>query len=389
MKTRYIIYIILALVVSFLIYNKFFSARAKKLAAVNATKGGGPGGSGKGGKGGPGSGGGRRNGPIPVKVMVVKDTVLNNNIDVTGTIDANEKVSLVSETAGKITGIYFNEGSYVKKGQLLVKVYNQDMQASLAQNNYNIALAKQNEYRNGVLLKKEAISQQEYDISLTSLNTLKAQADVIKAQIAKTEIRAPFSGTIGLRSVSPGGYLSPNTSIATLVNMDPAKVTFSVPEKYQSYIKPGSKISFTVTSSLDNFKATVYAIEPSIDVNSRTITVRAKAANPKGLLKAGSFAKINLALDQIPNAIMLPTEAITPDIKGDMVFIYKNGVAVPRPVTTDLRTDTKIQITSGLKPGDSVVVSAIMQMRPKAKLKLIKGDKGPKGAKGPKGEKKQ
>src|SRR6185312_5269684 len=125
--------------------------------------------------------GGRRNGPIPVKVMVVKDTVINNNIDVTGTIDANEKVSLVSETAGKITGIYFKEDSYVKKGQLLVKVYNQDMQASLAQNNYNIALAKQNEYRNSVLLKKEAISQQEYDISLTSLNTLKAQADVIKA----------------------------------------------------------------------------------------------------------------------------------------------------------------------------------------------------------------
>lgn len=386
MRTRYIIYIILAVVVSFLIYNKFFSARAKKLAAVNATKGGGPGG-GRGGKGGPGGRGGRGGGPIPVKVMVVKDTVLNNNIDVTGTIDANEKVNLVSEAAGKITGIYFKEDSYVKKGQLLVKVYNQDLQASLAQNNYNIALAKQNEYRNSILLKKEAISQQEYDISLTSLNTLKAQADVVKAQIAKTEIRAPFSGIIGLRSVSPGGYLSPNTAIATLVNMDPAKVTFSVPEKYQAYIKPGSKISFTVASSMDDFKATVYAIEPSIDVTSRTITVRAKAPNPKGLLKAGGFAKINLALDQIPKAIMLPTEAITPDIKGDKVYIYKNGTAVPRPVTTDLRTDTKIQITSGLKPGDSVVVSAIMQMRPKAKLRLIKGNKGPKGAKGPEGAK--
>jgi membrane fusion protein (multidrug efflux system) len=389
MRTRYIIYIILAVVVSFLIYNKFFSARAKKLAAVNATKGGGPGGSGgRGGRGGPGGGrGGRGGGPIPVRVMVVKDTVLNNNIDVTGTIDANEKVNLVSEAAGKITGIYFKEDSYVKKGQLLVKVYNQDLQASLAQNNYNIALAKQNEYRNSILLKKEAISQQEYDISLTSLNTLKAQADVVKAQIAKTEIRAPFSGIIGLRSVSPGGYLSPNTAIATLVNMDPAKVTFSVPEKYQAYIKPGSKISFTVASSMDDFKATVYAIEPSIDVTSRTITVRAKAPNPKGLLKAGGFAKINLALDQIPKAIMLPTEAITPDIKGDKVYIYKNGTAVPRPVTTDLRTDTKIQITSGLKPGDSVVVSAIMQMRPKAKLRLIKGNKGPKGAKGPEGAK--
>ena len=378
MKTRYIIYIILAAVVSFLIYNKFFSARAKKLAAVSAGKGG-PGGGAKGGKGGPG--GGRKGGPIPVRVMVVKDTIISNDIDVTGTLDANEKVSLISETSGRITGIYFTEGSYVKKGQLLVKVSNQDLQASLAQNNYNVSLAKQNEVRNKALLQKGAISQQEYETSLTSLNTLQAQADVVKAQIAKTEMRAPFSGTIGLRNVSPGGYLSPNTAVASLVNMDPAKITFAVPEKYQAYIRPGSKISFSVASSMDSFKATVYAIEPSIDVNSRTITVRARAANSSGLLKAGSFAKINLALDQIPKTIMLPTEVVTPDIKGYKVFIYDNGVAVPRAVTTDLRTDTKIQITDGLKVGDSVVVSAIMQMRPKAQLRLIKGDKGPKGAK--------
>ena len=378
MRTRYIIYIILTVVVGFLIYNKFFSARAKKLAAINASKGGpggpggGPGGA-KGGKGAPGgAGGGRRGGPIPVNVMIVKDTTISNNIDVTGTIDANEKVNLISEVAGRITGIYFTEGSYVKKGQLLVKVNDQDLVASLKQNAYQIALAKQNENRNKQLLQKEAISQVEYETSLTGLNTFNAQADLIKAQIAKTEMRAPFSGTIGLRSVSPGGYLSPNTAIATLVNMDPAKITFSVPEKYQAYIRAGSKISFSVASSRESNNATVYAIEPSIDVNSRTITVRAKASNSKGLLKAGSFAKINLALDQIPKTIMLPTEVVTPDIKGNKVFIYENGIAVPRSVTTDLRTDTKIQVTDGLKPGDSVIVSAIMQLRPKAQLKLIK-----------------
>nr|WP_294793720.1 efflux RND transporter periplasmic adaptor subunit [uncultured Mucilaginibacter sp.] len=405
MKTRYIVYIVIAAVIGFLIYNKFFSEAAQKRAAMNAKgpggpgaggpggpgarggaggpggggpggkRGGGPGGPGGGGPGGGGpggSGGGRRGGPIAVNVMIVKDTTISNSIDVTGTIDANEKVNLISEVAGRITGIYFTEGSHVNKGQLLVKVNDQDLVASLKQNAYNIALAKQNESRNKQLLQKEAISQVEYETSLTGLNTLQAQADMIKAQIAKTEMRAPFSGTIGLRSVSPGGYLSPNTAIATLVNLDPAKVTFSVPEKYLAYIKQGSKISFNVVSSRDDFKATVYAIEPSIDVSSRTITVRAKASNSKGLLKAGSFAKINLALDQIPKTIMLPTEVVTPDIKGNKVFIYDNGIAVPRSVTTDLRTDTKIQITDGLKPGDSVIVSAIMQMRPKAQLKLIK-----------------
>ena len=388
MKTRYIVYIIIAAVIGYLVYNKFFGEGAKKRAAMSArgpgSRGGAGGagggaGDGKRGPGGPGGaggpGGGRRGGPIPVRVMVVKDTTISNIIDVTGTIDANERVNLISEVSGRITGIYFTEGSHVNKGQLLVKVNDQDLVASLKQNAYNIALAKQNENRNKQLLQKEAISQVEYETSLTSLNTLDAQADVIKAQIAKTEMRAPFSGTIGLRSVSPGGYLSPNTAIATLVNIDPAKVTFSVPEKYQAYIGPGTKIKFTVASSQDKFNAVVYAIEPSIDVNSRTITVRAKAANPKALLKAGGFAKISLALDQIPKTIMLPTEVVTPGLKGSTVFIYDNGVAVPRNVTTDLRTDTKIQVVDGLKPGDSVVVSAIMQMRPKAQLKLIGKDK--------------
>lgn len=366
MKTKYIIYLLITLILGYLIYRKLFGAK-KGQDTEQGAKGGG--GKGEGGKGG---GGGRKNGPVPVRVMIVKDTVLNNFIDVTGTIDANERVNLISETSGRITGIFFNEGSHVSKGQLLVRVNNQDLVASLKQSEYNVALAKQNENRNKILLQKEAISQQEYETSLTTYNTLNAQADVVRATIAKTEIRAPFSGTIGLRNVSPGGYLSPNTAIATLVNVDPAKITFAVPEKYLTLISEGSKINFTVSSSTETFKASVYAIEPSIDVNSRTITVRAKAANPKGVLKVGGFAKINLTLDQIPKTIMVPTEAVTPDIKSSKVFLVKNGVAEVQMVKTDVRTDTRVQVIEGLKPGDSLVVSGIIQMRPKVPLKVIK-----------------
>jgi membrane fusion protein (multidrug efflux system) len=356
MRTRYIIYIALALLVAFLVYNKFFSQKAKETAAANA--------GGKSGK--------KKHGPVSVNIMIVKDTAVNNIIDVTGSIDANEKVNLVSQTAGNITGIYFNEGSKVQKGQLLVKVYNQDLEASLAQNQYQVALAKQIEFRNKALLQKEAISQEEYDTSLTSLNTLKAAADVIKAQISRTEIRAPFSGTIGLRNVSPGSYLSPASPIAQLVNIDPAKLTFSVPERYISILGVGSKVRFNVESSRENFTGTVYAIEPSIDVNSRTITVRAKAPNPNGALTAGGFAKINLTLDQIPKTILLPTQAVIPDLKSSLVYVYQNGMAITRAVKTDLRTDTKIQVIDGLKPGDSVVISGLIQMRPKVPLKIIK-----------------
>jgi membrane fusion protein (multidrug efflux system) len=225
--------------------------------------------------------------------------------------------------------------------------------------------------RNKILLEKEAVSKEEYGTSLSALNALKAQADVIKAQISRTEIRAPFSGTIGLRNVSPGGYLSPSTSIATLVNIDPAKVTFSVPERYLSIIGKGSKVTFTVESSRENFNATVYAIEPALDANSRTITVRAKAPNPKGLLNAGAFAKINLTLDQIPKTIMVPTECVIPDLKSSKVYVYKNGIAVAKNVKTDLRTDTKIQIIDGLKEGDSVVVSGLIQIRPKSRFSKL------------------
>ncbi|RYY22429.1 MAG: efflux RND transporter periplasmic adaptor subunit, partial [Sphingobacteriaceae bacterium] len=307
-----------------------------------------------------------------VNVMIVKDTAFSNAIDITGQIDANEQVDLRSETAGNITGIYFKEGTHVNKGQLLVKVYNQDQYASLKSVQVQIKLAEIVEYRNRILLQKEAVSKEEYDTSLSSLDVLKSQADLIRAQIAKTEVRAPFSGVIGLRNISPGGYLSPNSSIATLVNIDPAKVTFSVPERYLALIKTGSKIHFNIESSPQNFVGTVYAIEPNINQTSRTITVRAKAPNPKGLLRAGSFTKINLMLEQVPKTIFVPTESVIPDIKSNTVFVVANGVAEPREVKTDVRTATGIQITDGLKPGDSVIVSGIIQLRPKASLKIVK-----------------
>jgi membrane fusion protein (multidrug efflux system) len=355
MKPKYIIYPLLILLIGYLVYQKFYSAKAKEVSA----------------QGGPGKKT-KKNNIIPVNVMIVKDTAFANSIDVTGTIAANEQVELRSETAGNITGIFFTEGSHVEKGQLLVKVYDKDLQASLKQIQVQIKLAEQTEYRNKVLFSKEAISKEEYDISLTSLNSYKAQADLAKAQISKTEVRAPFSGIIGLRNISPGGYLSPQGSIATLVNIDPAKITFSVPEKYLSLIHVNSKINFNIESTLKTFTGVVYAIEPNIDVNSRSITLRAKANNKSGVLKAGSFAKIHFALDQVPKTIMIPTEVLIPDIKGNTVFIAKNGKAVQRPIKTDTRTDKSIQVISGLNAGDSLVVSGIIQMRPKVAIKVVK-----------------
>ncbi|RYY23614.1 MAG: efflux RND transporter periplasmic adaptor subunit [Sphingobacteriaceae bacterium] len=364
MKPKYIIYPLLILVIGYILYNKFYGAGAKEKKIQPATKGG-----------------KKPNKPVPVNVMLVKDTAFSNAIDITGTIDANEQVDLRSETAGNITGIYFKEGTHVSKGQLLVKVYNQDQYASLKSVQVQTKLAEIVEYRNRILLQKEAVSKEEYDTSLSSLNVLKSQADLIRAQIARTEVRAPFSGIIGLRkfsgiiglrNISPGGYLSPTSSIATLVNMDPAKITFSVPERYLGLIKTGSKIRFNLESTRENFTGTVYAIEPNLNLTSRSVTIRAKSPNPKGLMRAGSFAKINLTLEQVPKTIMVPTECVIPDIKTSKVFVVSKGVAESRDVKTDVRTATKIQIVDGLKPGDSLIVSGIIQLRPKVALKIVK-----------------
>jgi membrane fusion protein (multidrug efflux system) len=360
MKIRYIVYIAIALIIGYLVYNKLHGDKGKDGQA----QGGGGAGAGKDGK--------KKGGPVPVMVQIVKDTTVNIAIDITGTVDPNERVELISQTAGNITNIYFSEGSQVTKGQVLVKVYDQDLQATLKQTQYQIALAKENEYRNRILLQKEAVSRQEYDTSLSSYNTLRAQADVIRAQIARTVVRAPFSGVIGLRNVSPGGYLSPSTSIATLVSTNPMKVTFNIPERYRSLVKAGSKINFNVASSRKNFTATVYAIDPAVDPASRTVTVRARAANANNEITAGGFAKINLILDKIPKTIMVPTQCVVPDLKSSKVFIARNDTAVAVPVKTDNRTDTQIEVIEGLKPGDSLIVSGIIQLRPKVPLKIVK-----------------
>jgi membrane fusion protein (multidrug efflux system) len=361
MKIRYIVYIAIALIIGFLVYNKLHGDKGKEGSAQG---GGAAGGGAKDGK--------KKGGPVPVMVQIVKDTNVNIAIDITGTVDPNERVELISQTAGNITNIYFTEGSHVNKGQVLVKVYDQDLQATLKQTQYQIALAKENEYRNRVLLQKEAVSRQEYDTSLSSYNTLKAQADVIKAQIARTVVRAPFSGVIGLRNVSPGGYLSPSTSIATLVSTNPMKVTFNIPERYRSLVKQGSKISFNTAGSRKNFSATVYAIDPAVDPASRTVTVRARASNANNEITAGGFAKINLILDQIPKTIMVPTQCVVPDLKSSKVFVARGDTAFAVPVKTDNRTDTQIEVIEGLKPGDSLIVSGIIQLRPKAPVKIVK-----------------
>jgi membrane fusion protein, multidrug efflux system len=299
---------------------------------------------------------------VSVDVWLVKPKPLQNKIFSNGTLISNEEVELRSEISGKVTQIMFSEGSRVRKGDVLIKINDSELQATFKKNKSRELLARDREYRYKQLLEKNLTSQQEYDLQLSELNSVLADVELTEAQIAKTQIIAPFDGIIGLRSVSMGSYISPDTKIASLQSINPIKVDFSVPQKYFGLIKSGKTILVRLASSPKAYTGRIYAVEPKIDENTRTVKARALIANEKGDLTPGGYVEIDVVLENIDQAILIPTETIVPDFEGEKVFIYKNGKAVPQVVTAGIRTEKEIQITSGLNIGDSLIISGIIQL---------------------------
>lgn len=307
---------------------------------------------------------------VGVKAEIIRPKPLKNIIYSNGTLISNESVDLRSETSGKITSILFEEGKWVKRGDLLIKINDADLQATLKKNKARSGLARDIEYRYKQLLEKGLTSQQEYDAKLSELNSVLADVEFTEAQIAKTEIKAPFDGIIGLRSVSVGSAISPDIKIATLQSINPIKVDFSVPQKYFGLIREGKTIYVRLTSVNRSFTGTIYAIEPKIDQNTRTVQARAKVANDRGELTPGAYVEIEIVLEELRNAVMVPTGVIVPDISGEKIYLYKSGIAVPVPIETGIRTAEVIQIKSGVETGDTLIVSGIIQLRPGIRVKL-------------------
>lgn len=306
--------------------------------------------------------------PITVSGTVVHLQTFDNNLALSGSIEANEQVEIRSEVSGIVKNIYFQEGSNVSKGQVLFKVNDIELKAQLAQAKTKESLASENERRAKLLLQKEAISQEEYDVARADYQSAKAQSQLIQAQIEKTSVRAPFSGKIGLRSISPGTYVTPTLLVAKLVNIGQLKITFSIPEKYASQVKKNSTITFKVTGSNQSYSAKIYAIEPEVEIATRTLKVRALADNKDGKLLPGTFADVQLPLDIIKDAVVIPTEAIIPVQDGKKVFIANKGMAKEVMVETATRTDASILVLSGLKVGDTVLTSGVMSLKDEAPI---------------------
>jgi membrane fusion protein, multidrug efflux system len=298
-----------------------------------------------------------------VESMIVTASKLDNKLVVTGSVLPNESLELKSESSGKITSISFQEGKAVAKGSTLLEINNNEIEAQLQKQKYNQKLNQDSEFRQRKLLEKEAISQEEYDNALNRLNTTEADIKILEAQLEKTRIKAPFDGVIGLRYVSLGAYISPSTVVATLYNISSAKIEFAVPARYSAQVKPGEKIFFRIENDLKVYEGSVYAIEPRIDPETRTLKIRAMADNKNGNLLPGQFVKVELILQSLMNALLVPTEAVIPDQGGKKVFIVNAGKAKEAKIETGIRTENSLEVLSGLKAGDTLITTGILQLR--------------------------
>lgn len=312
---------------------------------------------------------GAKGGAISVAVFVAAAQRINNDVYATGTVLANEQVQLQTELSGKLIQLNFQEGARVSKGQLLVKINDADLQANYKKLQLQLTLADEKLQRQKKLLSINGISQEDFDVAQNQYNVLKTDIDYAAAQIAKTEIKAPFDGVIGLKNVSEGAYVTPTTIIATIQQINPVKIDFAISEKYASLVKKGDKIKFTIDGVGDT-EGVVLAIEPKIEMATRTLQIRAICSNPKNEIFPGAFARVKLALSDIDDAIMIPTEAVITDLKGKKVYKIKNGMAEPTKIITGLRNDAQIQIVEGVANGDTIVTRGIMQLKPGAAVKI-------------------
>ena len=287
-----------------------------------------------------------------------------------GSLRADESVELQTEVNGKIVSLNFEEGQLVSAGDILIKIQDAPLQASLRRALARRSLAEFRRARLANLVKDGGVSQQDYDEAAGEVEVLEAEVALIQAEIAKTEIKAPFDGVVGLRFVSVGAYVNPATRIATLQRVAELKIDFSVPERYARHLRVGSPLTFTVAGSSELFHGEVFAIDPRIDVNTRTVLLRARTMDTDTDLLPGLFARVEFTVNQETEALLVPAISVVYGLDERFVFVARDGKADRVRVTLGARTDTHVQIADGLAAGDIVLTTGIQQLRPGLPVKV-------------------
>ena len=301
--------------------------------------------------------------PTPVDYMIVSSQVLENTLFTTGNLVPNEQVDIRPERSGLMTKLLFKEGALVQKGTLLAELDRAELEAQFSKLKVSEAYNERELKRAKDLLAIDGISQEDYDRLGLTLDQTRADMRITQVALDKTRIRAPFSGKLGLRQLSEGAYVSPNDILVGLQQTNPIKLEFEVPERFSRDLKPGQRIRFNVEGITENFSAEIYALSNQVNSASRTLTARARCANPNGTLKPGNFAKVQLITSQNKAAFLVPTDAVIPILNGQQVLVIKGGVVKMQTVLAGQRLESAIAILDGLAPGDTVILSGLLALK--------------------------
>lgn len=316
--------------------------------------------------------------PTPVDYMVVSAQVLENTLFTTGNLVPNEQVEIRPERSGQMTKLLFKEGALVQKGALLAELDRAELEAQLAKLQVSVAYNDREIKRAKDLLAIDGISQEDYDRIGLTLDQTRADIRITQVALDKTRIRAPFSGKLGLRQLSEGAYVSPNDVLVALQQTNPIKLEFEVPERFSRDLKVGQRIRFNVEGISQEFSADVYALSNQVNAASRTLTARARCANPNGTLKPGNFAKVQVITSSNKAAVLVPTDAVIPILNGQQVLVVKEGKVKMQTVMAGQRLESAMAILEGLAPGDTVILSGLLALKegmPVIPTKLLESPK--------------
>lgn len=309
---------------------------------------------------------------LRAEAYVVAPSPITSTVRTVGTLAANESVEVVAELSRRLVGVEVEEGTEVQKDALLFKLDDADLRSRLAELEARHRLAARTEKRQRELLafEKKALSQQAYDQATADLQSVQAEIDSLQVTLAKTEIRAPFAGRVGLRRVSEGAWVTPTTMLTTLQDIRRVKIDFTLPERHAGAVAIGQTFRFRIAGRSEDFEGRVIAIEPAIDAPTRSLRVRGVSENPNGSLMPGAFATLDVPVAAESSGILVPAQAIIPSASGHAVYVLRDATAQLQDVEIGMRSAESVQVLRGLAVGDTVITTNLLRMRPGAKVEI-------------------
>ncbi len=308
--------------------------------------------------------------PMPVEVAHVHREKITERFEAVGSIEAHEAITVVSEIDASVVGLPFNEGNHIARGGLIAQLDDAQLLAEVKRTEALVDQSKATYERIKSVVEQKAGTPQDQDDAYAAVKISQANLAYANARFAKTRITAPFDGIIGARKVSVGAFLRTGNAITELVNLHEIRVYFSAPERYLPHIKTGAEVM--VTSAVYpgyEVKGRIIVVEPVINLDTRSARIVARVQNPAQKFRPGMSANVVVTLNERPDALTIPSEAIFANGNQSFVFVVNPDSTVKRVgVTTGMQLKNAVEILAGLDPDMTVVQAGHQKLHEGAKI---------------------